>query len=48
MGMAGVIGMGIAASTDTPVVVVDGDGALLMNLSTLLLPKQYPTRGFVE
>jgi sulfopyruvate decarboxylase subunit beta len=37
MGMAGAIGMGIAASTYTPVVVVDGDGALLMNLSTLLL-----------
>ncbi|HEV7830636.1 MAG TPA: thiamine pyrophosphate-dependent enzyme [Pseudonocardiaceae bacterium] len=48
MGMAGAIGMGIAASTDTPVVVVDGDGALLMNLSMLLLAQQYPTRGFVH
>jgi thiamine pyrophosphate-dependent acetolactate synthase large subunit-like protein len=48
MGMAGAIGMGIAASTYTPVVVVDGDGALLMNLSTLLLAEQYPTRGFVH
>jgi sulfopyruvate decarboxylase subunit beta len=48
MGMAGAIGMGIAASTYTPVVVVDGDGALLMNLSTLLLAEQYPTRGFIH
>jgi sulfopyruvate decarboxylase subunit beta len=48
MGMAGAIGMGIAASTYRPVVVVDGDGALLMNLSTLLLAAQYPTCGFVH
>jgi sulfopyruvate decarboxylase subunit beta len=48
MGMACAIGMGIAASTYSPVVVVDGDGALLMNLSTLLLSGQYPTRGFVH
>lgn len=30
MGMAGAIGMGIATSTYAPVVVVDGDGALLI------------------
>lgn len=48
MGMAGAIGMGIATSICAPVVVVDGDGALLMNLSTLLLAQQYPTRGFVH
>lgn len=48
MGMASAIGMGIAVSTYAPVVVVDGDGALLMNLSTLLLARQYPTRGFIH
>jgi quercetin dioxygenase-like cupin family protein len=48
MGMASAIGMGMASTSQAPVVVVDGDGALLMNLSTLLLTSQFPTRGFVH
>lgn len=34
MGLAPAIGLGIALGTDRPVVVVNGDGALLMSLGT--------------
>jgi sulfopyruvate decarboxylase subunit beta len=35
MGLASSIGLGLALSTDRKVVVIDGDGALLMNLGSL-------------
>jgi phosphonopyruvate decarboxylase len=34
MGLAPAIGLGIASSVETPVVVINGDGALLMSLGT--------------
>ncbi|MEV1329715.1 thiamine pyrophosphate-dependent enzyme [Micromonospora costi] len=35
MGMAAAIGAGIASTTDRPVIVIDGDGSVLMNTSVL-------------
>ena len=35
MGLASYIGLGLAMCTDRKVVVIDGDGAVLMNLGTL-------------
>ena len=35
MGLASSIGLGIALSTDRTVIVIDGDGSVLMNLGTL-------------
>ncbi len=35
MGLASSIGLGLALNTDRPVIVLDGDGSLLMNLGTL-------------
>lgn len=46
MGLASSIGLGIALSTDRKVMVIEGDGAILMNLGTLATiginqPKNY-------
>ncbi|WNZ13649.1 thiamine pyrophosphate-dependent enzyme [Streptomyces sp. 11x1] len=41
MGMASVIGVGIARRTHRTTVVVDGDGAFLMNPGALMVVKQY-------
>jgi len=35
MGLCSSIGLGLALSTEQPVVAIEGDGAVLMNLSTL-------------
>lgn len=35
MGLASAIGLGLALNTSEPVIVLDGDGSLLMNLGTL-------------
>lgn len=44
MGMAGPIGAGVALATDRPVLVVDGDGALLMNPAALVTAAQLRVR----
>ena len=41
MGMAPAIGLGIALNTDKDVVVVNGDGALLMSLGTTHTLREY-------
>ncbi|NUP18714.1 MAG: hypothetical protein HOZ81_22035 [Streptomyces sp.] len=41
MGMAPVIGVGIARQTDRTTVVIDGDGAFLMNPGALMVTQQY-------
>ena len=46
MGLASSIGLGIAMSTDKRVIIIDGDGSILMNLGTLATigvnqPKNY-------
>ena len=46
MGMAPAIGLGIALSTDKDVVVVNGDGALLMSLGTTHTLREYAPDNF--
>ncbi|HWE92029.1 MAG TPA: thiamine pyrophosphate-dependent enzyme [Pseudonocardiaceae bacterium] len=41
MGMAPVIGVGVARHTPRTTIVVDGDGALLMNPAAMLVVRQY-------
>ncbi|WP_200308189.1 thiamine pyrophosphate-dependent enzyme [Streptomyces adelaidensis] len=48
MGMAPVIGVGIARQTDRTTVVIDGDGAFLMNPGALMVTKQYRPENFLH
>lgn len=36
MGLASSIGLGVAMSTTKPVVVIDGDGSVLMNMGSMV------------
>jgi len=45
MGMVTPIGLGISLSTDKEVVVIDGDGSLLMNLGVLATAAHYSPRN---
>lgn len=45
MGLASSIGVGLAETTEDPVVVLDGDGSVLMNLGTLVtIATEHPER----
>ena len=49
MGLASSVGLGIALSRpELPVVVLDGDGSLLMNLGTLTTMARYRPRNLVH
>jgi len=47
MGLSSSIGMGLARHVDNKVVSIDGDGSVLMNLSTLSTMANHATRNFV-
>src|SRR6478752_2745427 len=48
MGMASAIGIGLALDQEQPVVVVDGDGALLMNPSNLFLSVSLKLKNLIH
>jgi phosphonopyruvate decarboxylase len=48
MGSAAAVGLGVAQHTARPVLVVDGDGALLMRLGTLATVGAYGRGGLVH
>lgn len=48
MGMAPSIGIGIALSNPKPVIIVDGDGSLLMNPSNLFIAKNLNLNNFIH
>lgn len=48
MGCAAGMGLGVALNTDKPVVVVDGDGALLMKMGTLATIGAYAPENLVH
>jgi sulfopyruvate decarboxylase subunit beta len=47
MGLASSVGLGIALASRTPVVALEGDASVLMNLGTLVTIAQRAPRGFV-
>jgi phosphonopyruvate decarboxylase len=48
MGSAAPVGLGVATQTSRPVIVVDGDGALLMRLGSLATVGAYGRSGFLH
>lgn len=48
MGSAVSIGLGVAAATPRPVIVIDGDGALLMRLGSLVTVGAYGRAGLIH
>ncbi|MFI2189860.1 thiamine pyrophosphate-dependent enzyme [Streptomyces sioyaensis] len=48
MGLAASVGIGVALATEMPVVVVDGDGSLLMNPVGLISAGAMPDLGLVH
>lgn len=48
MGLAASIGIGVALVTRTPTVVVDGDGSMLMNLSSLAVVGSIPNLSLLH
>lgn len=48
MGMASSIGVGLALNINKPVIVVDGDGSLLMNPSNLFMAATLDTKNLIH
>lgn len=48
MGAAGPVGLGVALHTPRPVIVVDGDGAVLMRLGSLAMAGAFAPRNLVH
>lgn len=48
MGCAAGMGLGVALNTDKPIIVVDGDGALMMKMGTLATVGAYAPKNFVH
>lgn len=48
MGCAAGMGLGVALNTDKPIVVVDGDGALMMKMGTLATVGAYAPKNLVH
>ncbi|HEY0933278.1 MAG TPA: phosphonopyruvate decarboxylase [Trebonia sp.] len=48
MGSAGPVGLGVATQTPRPVIVIDGDGALLMRLGSMATIGAYGRAGLVH
>jgi sulfopyruvate decarboxylase subunit beta len=47
MGLASSIGLGIALNTEETVIVIDGDGSVLMNLGTLSTISNYAPKNYI-
>lgn len=48
MGCAASIGLGVASQIDTPVFVIDGDGAVLMKMGTLATIGHYKPKNYIH